>query len=1236
MYLKSLRLKGFKSFADKSQLQFEPGMTVIVGPNGSGKSNISDAILWVLGEQSAKQLRGNAMEDVIFSGSSARKPLSLAEVDLVLDNSDHLIPLDFEEIAITRRMYRSGESEYLINGSPARLMDIQDILHDSGLGKDTHSIISQGKLDSILQSRPEERRVLIEEAAGIAKHKKRKERSLKKVERMDKHLTRAQDIQKEILRQLRPLERQVDKAQRYQELSAALSKVKLSLAVEHLRELQESWSGLELQIKEAQAALELASYRVQEKEKELSKLQLMLEEHGLFVGDLTEQRTKMQSILQALESTMRLLEEKGRNMVLRLSELRASMHKHEQELKLETEELKALDLEAAQAQAKESKLQEQMAVNKETLAQARTRRIECDQELSSKQAQLKTCQDTINSFELKLAKLNDSLSSVALEDSLLANRIEQLSEELSTKRELLREHRQQEESLKADLELKEKKQLQLSEELTELNYALEHSKQVYQDIDSGLKTARAQLFALEEYLREQSSGDELSAFLRTEHDNATSLGQELEPLLSLIEARPGYEGLLETLFKEELASYLCSSAACNELFQKVFNKESAVQATHLFWLDHNISKLEPARDSLKTQEQKMICLSESLDLRAKKRLEELSEQCEQLALSSKPCLAADFIYAPLALHPILSAYFSSFVVLDKEDLLSAQFQDCSREFSELSFVCREGHSLRAGFLYQFATQLSSKNSGSSQVEDKALPEGLLLKQAKIKELKSCLPDLEAQLDTAKRKLEQVEAAIVAAREEQQKGALELAQVKAQFDICIKELDRLEQAIAQGDAELIVLGDKRKSLIERSKETQEQIEHSKQNLEELSAEKGDIESLLIGFREKLEKARYEERQAHQERSRLDIDSATVLERIKHLSTRCASLRSSLEQRQNSISMATTSAKELELRGLRVEPLHAACTQLIARAEEWAAKLRDKAKLEEAGSKDLKDTIQKARDLVHEMRLQEQEAQKNEQEHLLKKASLDVQVQAALEAITSQPGVVLEEALLLPKVEDKQALNKELKQLSKDIENIGPINQVAMEEYLKLKERYEHVSSQLADLAEARKALSKIIQAIDRKMKDSFLSTYNKVNKEFAEMFAALFPGGKAQLEMTEPDNPTQSGIEVIAQPRGKRLSKMMLLSGGEKSLTALALLFAVYKTRTVPFYVLDEVEAALDDANLSRLLAALQTLREKTQLIVVSHQRRTMEQADVLYGVSMQADGVSQLVSQKLENYKNGV
>lgn len=361
MYLKSLTLKGFKSFADKSVLTVEPGVTCVVGPNGSGKSNISDAVLWVFGEQSAKMLRGQAMEDVIFAGSSARQAVGIAEVDLVLDNSDGALPLEFNEVTITRRMYRSGESEYLINQSPTRLMDVLDLLHDTGLGRDAHSIISQGRLGEILKARPEERRALIEEAAGVLKHKKRKERALRKLSGLDAHLERASDIADEIERQLRPLERQANKAATHSELVASLRSVDVSIAVDDLRNLQSQWDDISKVEKEADADIDLSRYRLSEKERELNKFQHLLEEKGLFVGDISEQRRRMQSILERLDAGLLLLEEKGKNLITRLSDLRLKLHNAQTRIVVQTSEQSRLAQERQETDAKIKELYSQLS-----------------------------------------------------------------------------------------------------------------------------------------------------------------------------------------------------------------------------------------------------------------------------------------------------------------------------------------------------------------------------------------------------------------------------------------------------------------------------------------------------------------------------------------------------------------------------------------------------------------------------------------------------------------------------------------------------------------------------------------------------------------------------------------------------------------------------------------------------------------------------------------------------------
>ena len=481
MYLKSLTLKGFKSFADKTQMVFDPGLNVVVGPNGSGKSNVSDAILWVLGEQSAKMLRGQAMEDVIFSGSSARGAVGLAEVTLVLDNTDHTLPIDFTEVAVTRRMYRSGESEYLINNAPSRLRDVQDILHDSGLGKDTHSIISQGKLDSVLSSRPEERRGLIEEAADISKHRRRKERSMRKLASMDENLARAKVVSREISRQLKPLERQVDKAKRAHDLQGRLQELTVQLAVDDLRRLQEQYTRLAARAHEADAAVELAQYRHDEKRAELEKLQSLLEQKGLFVGDLGEQRRRLQDTLGRMESDMRLLEEKGKNMVSRLSEMRtqlATMGRQRTEAAGEHErllgELSDLGVRERELRVSVDELQE------ESRECARARK-DLEAEVSRLTSAERQARSLADRETLAYAKLEDQIGNSEVEDEMFADRLAQLADTIANSEAAMEERASRESRLKSGLEEARARVAELADDVNAKNNELAAARRAEKD-----------------------------------------------------------------------------------------------------------------------------------------------------------------------------------------------------------------------------------------------------------------------------------------------------------------------------------------------------------------------------------------------------------------------------------------------------------------------------------------------------------------------------------------------------------------------------------------------------------------------------------------------------------------------------------------------------------------------------------------------------------------------------------
>lgn len=1169
MYLKSLTLKGFKSFADRAHMVFEPGLTVIVGPNGSGKSNISDAILWVLGEQSAKQLRGQAMEDVIFSGSSARKPVGVAEVSLVLDNSDHVLPVDFNEVAITRRMYRSGESEYLINQSPCRLMDIQDILHDSGLGKDTHSIISQGKLDSILQSRPEERRALIEEAAGISKHKRRKERAARKIKSMDEHLTRARDISREITRQLRPLERQVDRARKHRDLTERANELTRILAVDELRCLQKTWGECEHRAKEAAAALELAQYRLGEKERELEKLQVMLEEKGLFVGDLGEQRRRMQDVIGRLNSDMRLLEEKGHNMVTRLSEMRGTLSGSEHQRR-------RLATELAEAREKLEEVGAALAVAEDDVArlepaaqESRARREELDRRIGALSREQREAQRKADEATLELAKVRESLSNAELEDSMFASRLEQIDDEADNVRAALEARRVRAEEVDAEL-------ADATAALEEAKDAIEASQDTLaelrkreSDARDRLNEVRSELASLKKLDERFADASPLAARIAHEHAGAVSAR-----LGDLIEAPRALEPLVEQLLSGDLEALVMDSAEGLSAVGASM-QGGAASSGEATLIARDINVPEPAAGA------------------AGKRL------VEQLSV-------VDGYAAPVA------ALLGHVYLVDSlEEALAAP------AVPGVLYVTPDGARVRDGGIVRLG----------SAADHEA---GALERKRRIRELEDLEPDLSTVFDDAGRSVSEAQAALDVARAEERDASSEIARLQGEQRSAREEIGRLEQTLANAEAEHAKLTARREQAAQQAREAAPRAQELERTRDEERAHAGELADEIAEANDELDRLRRADSDAAGELADARVRRAQALERKRSLTSRVPELERRLEGLDRRIRATTQSARSLEVLRLRVDPLHDRYTALLERAMEWAARLRDQASLEEADSASLKKTIEDAKEQVAAAKQEVDAAVAVQNEINVERGKLEVQVESAVQAITADGTTVLEEALALPAPEDREAAERELAGLVRQINNLGPVNQVAMEEYERLRTRADYIAEQLADLESARRALTKITAAIDRKMRSAFLTTFSKVDENFQEIFGMLFPGGQAHLEMTDPEHPAETGIEVIAQPRGKRITKMTLMSGGEKSLTALALLFAVYKTRTVPFYVLDEVEAALDDSNLSKLLDAIDVLRKSTQLLVVSHQRRTMEDADVLYGVSMQADGVSRVVSQKLD------
>jgi len=1168
VYLKSLTLKGFKSFADRSRLEFEPGVTVIVGPNGSGKSNVSDSVLWALGEQSAKTLRGNSMEDVVFAGSSARQPVGIAEVDLVLDNRDGTLPLEFSEVTITRRMFRNGESEYLINQSPCRLLDVRELLHDTGLGRDTHSIISQGRLDEILNSRPEERRALIEEAAGVLKHKKRKDRAVRKLASMDVHVDRVADVLAEIDRQLKPLRRQADRAAEYRGIEAELRDLEIALAVSDLRGLRDTWDSVEKRAREQDAEVELARYRLAERERELATFQSLLEEKGLFVGDLSEQRRRLQSVLERTNSGLLLLEEKGKNLIERLSELRQKIHQSGARQEARSRELEQIAEERAVAEGKIQALYTQLAELRRESESVKKERLAADETLSAVMIDARRARKEVDDARTELATIQQALSGFALETEILTDRAKAVRDGRTALVQTLSSRRNRLEDLVGRIAHTRKEAALASSDVDKHVRLVESRRVALERLRTEMGNVRAEMRALQEVDRAfETASPALAWMLAREYELPGIVG----PITEHISVPLEYEQVLERILGADVFCVLLRERSDAAPTVAVLEEKGA--------LDFSLMPVEAAS------------------------LPDYPETGPGIRL-------VDVIECADSIRPALLALVGDVRVVDTLD-------EALQPASPWRLVTRSGHTVWPTGRVRVGPELGEDSGVIGR--------------------KRALGELGDQLFAQEAAAGEAEAALVTSAEalaSAQQAALELSQTLAvlvgEESSLREDVGRLEQMVTDSDTEAASIDVRLRQIDEKTAKDRPQQRLLIDRIEQGVLRIEELEEATITRREERETRFREESEVASRLARCQVEIAAVSEREVHLKRRFGSLSAEVRELGLTVEQSRLSANSLEHLRERVQPLHDLYSELLERGEHWAEKLRDRARFEQADSESLRETIHSAQDAVRAAQDEVELANEGMGSIRVEKAALEVQVTAAVKRIVEDLGLPLERALEMPPVENRTAAIDRAHALRKRIANLGPVNAVAVEECRGLQERRDFTQQQLDDLLASRKALQKVIVAIDRKVRDRFLETFECVDRHFQDIFAVLFPGGHASLTLTDPDDPDATGVEVVAQPRGKRLQKMTLLSGGEKSLTALALLFAVYRTRPCPFYILDEVEAALDDTNLRRFIAFVDSLRSHTQFIVVTHQRRTMEIADVLYGVSMQADGVSKVVSQKLE------
>ena len=1146
------------------------------------------------------------MEDVIFAGSSARQAVGVAEVDLVLDNSDGYLPLEFSEITITRRMYRSGESEYLINQSPTRLMDILDLLHDSGLGREAHSIISQGRLAEVLDARPEVRRALIEEAAGTLKHKKRKERALRKLKGLDGHLSRASDIAAEIDRQLRPLERQANKAVKHAELSRELREVEVTLAVDDLRILQSEFEQVAKREKEADAALELARFDHAERQKELERLQHMLEEKGLFVGDIGEQRRRCEKIVERLEGGKLLLDEKGKNLVSRFSELRQTMHTAEKRVGQARETRDTLAGERAEADAKLEVLYQQLAEARRSSEAAKRTRVEADAQLAQLVTEVRQASAQLKDCNERALRNDQALASLLTQRDLLQERCEGLDQEAAALRDTLGARRNRFDTLEAQWAISQRERTLASADVDKRVRVVESRRRDAEAAREALFAARAELQAIEEIDRAfESASPALASLASLEVKPEGYLG----PIVNHLRVKAD-SGLSEPFVEALLGGDV------NAVF--VEDWQSAIE------LGNALGKAVASRGEVSIV---------PLDCQAREDAATAKKTRTAKTPPSSGTALLDSLEVQERFLPALESLLGDIYLVKTltEAIAAAEKNPGYR------FVTTDGDIVwPSGKLLLSAISDASKEDGSPATPGAQVSASVLARKRREVELRDDMDGLDQSLASAEGEVALAEDALKLAQSDaldlNQKGAA----IAGEHDSLRAEIGRLEAQISKQDREQVEAERKLKG-IER------EIGIHEPQLIELDEQREEAEKRLAQLTESQEKATsqretlfMEEMGANKVTNDCQVDIATTSERISQLRTRLTQVSSEVEQLEMTITTSKQLEIALELLRDRLAPLHEDFTMLLERAQQWGIMLRDRASFEQADSATLRQTVSDAQEAVRKTAAVVEERLAVLSEVRVSKGQCEIKVNQAVRSVIEEHHTPLEMALTLPAVEDRHATEDRAFALRKRLGKLGVVNPVAHEEFEALKERSEFMHGQISDLKAAASALNKVVAAIDRKMKERFLSTFEEVDKHFQDIFSVLFPGGRAQLLMTDPDNPDETGVDFYVQPRGKRLKKMSLLSGGEQSLTALAMLFALSRSRPCPFYILDEVEAALDDSNLRRFVAFINSMRKDTQFLIVTHQRRTMEGADTLYGVSMQADGVSKLVSQRLEQALNSV
>ena len=1179
MYLKSIEVQGFKSFAHKIKFDFHNGITGIVGPNGSGKSNVADAVRWVLGEQRVKQLRGGSMQDVIFSGTENRKPLSYASVAITLDNSDHQLPIDYEEVTVARKLYRSGESEYLINGAACRLKDVNELFYDTGIGKEGYSIIGQGQIDRILSGKPEERRELFDEAAGIVKFKRRKNTSLKKLEEERQNLLRVSDILAELEKQAGPLEKQAETAREYLKKKEELKTYDINMFLLETERIQEQIADIEEKLTNTRAELGEAGQQYDAMKAEYDAVEEQMDNIDASIEKAKSQLNETSLLKQQLENQIELLKEQIHSAHMNdahydqraqtvLAELE-NREKSRQELLQEQEEI--------DAQMNRQKTLEDEAGA--ALLEVQSRIADLSAEIEQHQNEVMEVLSSRASTKAKIQKYDTMLEQIQVRKARMHQQILEAGSEYGQQKE------KQEEYL-AELE-------RISEqirELTQENAAYEEKIEKIQKILA--KQTEQFRIGQTAYHREQSRLESLKNIT----ERYDGYGNSIRKVMDHKEKEKGLLGVVADIIKVDKQYEIAVETALGGSIQNIVTEDEETAKRMIQFLKKN--KFGRATFLPLTSIRQGAGISQQAALK------------EPGVVGTANTLArADAKYQKLTDYLL-----GRTLVVDHIDHASA----IARKYHQsIRIVTLEGELINPG---GSMTGGAFKNSSN-----------LLSRRREIEEFEKTVRQLKKEMDELEEQSEQLR--------KERAGYYEKTDEIA---------EKLRKAyVIQNTAKMNA--DQAASRMQSAKS---QAENTQKEADELDAQITDIMD-------------------NQESITVELDTSENLE--KELTTQIEEMQKKLETEQQLETRRQKATEEIHLSYAALEQKYAFLAENLNRIEEESNKFRQElSQLEENRGEnsgeieekerqisELRQTIEDSGELFAEIRQEIEKYKKNREELTLKHKSflenretlskhmssldkeifrLESQKESGESASEKQINYMWEEyeitynhakELRDLNLTDLSKMKKRIQELKSEIRGLGNVNVNAIEEYKSVSERYEFLKGQHADLVEAEATLVQIIEELDTAMRKQFKEQFARIASEFDTVFKELFGGGKGTLELMADEDILEAGIRIIAQPPGKKLQNMMQLSGGEKALTAISLLFAIQNLKPSPFCLLDEIEAALDDNNVGRFAKYLHKLTKNTQFIVITHRRGTMTAADRLYGITMQEKGVSTQVSVSL-------